>query len=76
MPERVPLRPRHVTRPNGAEQIEVPQFGANMRLDACLARFGEGRSRFEPSYRHPDTSISSATSVTARQTFSVPMWKP
>jgi 23S rRNA pseudouridine1911/1915/1917 synthase len=47
MSERTPLRPRHVTRPNGAEQIEVPQFGANMRLDAFLARYGEGRSRTE-----------------------------
>jgi 23S rRNA pseudouridine1911/1915/1917 synthase len=47
MPERIPLRPRHLTRPNGAEQIEVPPFGANMRLDAFLARYGEGRSRTE-----------------------------
>jgi len=47
MPERVPLRPRHLTRPNGAEQIVVPPFGAKMRLDAFLARYGEGRSRTE-----------------------------
>src|SRR5436190_12664889 len=47
MPERVPLRPRHLTTPNGAEQIMVPPFGAKMRLDAFLARFGEGRSRTE-----------------------------
>ena len=33
--------------PNGAEQIQVPPFGARMRLDAFLARYGEGRSRTE-----------------------------
>jgi 23S rRNA pseudouridine1911/1915/1917 synthase len=47
MPERTPLRPRHLQRPNGAEQILVPAFGARMRLDAFLARYGEGRSRTE-----------------------------
>jgi 23S rRNA pseudouridine1911/1915/1917 synthase len=47
MPERLPLRPRHVSTPNGAEQIIVPPYGARMRLDAFLARYGEGRSRTE-----------------------------
>jgi 23S rRNA pseudouridine1911/1915/1917 synthase len=47
MPEREPLRPRHVIRPNGAEQIVVPPFGAHMRLDAFLARYGDTRSRTE-----------------------------
>jgi len=47
MPERRPLRPRHVTRPNGLEQIVVPGYGSRMRLDAFLARYGEGRSRTE-----------------------------
>jgi len=47
MPERRPLRPRHQLRPNGLEQIEVPGYGARMRLDAFLARYGEGRSRSE-----------------------------
>jgi 23S rRNA pseudouridine1911/1915/1917 synthase len=47
MPERRPLRPRHLVRPNGMEQIDVPAFGARMRLDAFLARYGEGRSRSE-----------------------------
>jgi 23S rRNA pseudouridine1911/1915/1917 synthase len=36
-----------VTTPNGAEQIVVPPYGARMRLDAFLARYGEGRSRTE-----------------------------
>jgi len=47
MPERHPLRPRHQIRQNGMEQIDVPGFGAHMRLDAFLARYGEGRSRTE-----------------------------
>lgn len=47
MPDRLPLRPRHVKTPNGAEQIRVPAYGAQMRLDAFLARYGEGRSRTE-----------------------------
>jgi 23S rRNA-/tRNA-specific pseudouridylate synthase len=38
MPERRPLRPRRVVRPNGTEQIDVPGYGAQMRLDAFLAR--------------------------------------
>ena len=47
MPERRPLKPRYLTRPNGMEQIIVPGYGAHMRLDAFLARYGEGRSRTE-----------------------------
>jgi 23S rRNA pseudouridine1911/1915/1917 synthase len=37
----------HIARPNGAEQIVVPGYGSRMRLDAFLARYGEGRSRTE-----------------------------
>jgi 23S rRNA pseudouridine1911/1915/1917 synthase len=32
-------------RPNGVEQFEVPAYAARMRIDAFLARYGEGRSR-------------------------------
>jgi 23S rRNA pseudouridine1911/1915/1917 synthase len=45
MPERRPLHPNHVVRPNGAEQIEVPPYAAHTRIDAFLAKYGEGRSR-------------------------------
>jgi 23S rRNA pseudouridine1911/1915/1917 synthase len=45
MPERLPLHPNHVVRPNGAEQIDVPPYAAHVRIDAFLARYGEGRSR-------------------------------
>jgi 23S rRNA pseudouridine1911/1915/1917 synthase len=47
MPERAPLKPRHISRANGAEIIEVPPYGARLRLDAFLAKYGEGRSRTE-----------------------------
>ncbi len=47
MPERLPLKPRAVVRPNGTEQIDVPGYAARQRLDAFLARYGEGRSRSE-----------------------------
>src|SRR5687767_14774252 len=47
MPERLPLKPRHVKTPNGAEQIVIPPYGNRMRLDAFLARYGEGKSRTE-----------------------------
>ena len=47
MPERLPLKPRHLLRPSGLEQIVVPGYGAQMRLDAFLARYGDTRSRSE-----------------------------
>ena len=47
MPERTPLKPFHFTAPNGIERFEVPSFGARMRLDTFLARYGESRSRSE-----------------------------
>jgi len=47
MPERRPLKPRQLVRSNGTQQIEVPGFAAHQRLDAFLARYGEGRSRTE-----------------------------
>jgi 23S rRNA pseudouridine1911/1915/1917 synthase len=47
MPERRPLRPRHLVRPNGAEQIDVPSYAARMRLDAFLVRYSDDRSRSE-----------------------------
>ena len=47
MPERRPLKPRHQLRSNGMEQIDVPGYAAHQRLDAFLARYGEGRSRSE-----------------------------
>jgi 23S rRNA pseudouridine1911/1915/1917 synthase len=47
MPERRPLKPRHLLRPSGLEQIVVPSYGAQMRLDAFLAKYGESRSRSE-----------------------------
>src|SRR3954469_20988186 len=45
MPERLPLHPSHIVRPNGAEQFEVPPYAAKQRIDAFLAKYGEGRSR-------------------------------
>jgi 23S rRNA pseudouridine1911/1915/1917 synthase len=47
MPERLPLKPRLLVRPNGTEQIEVPGYAAHQRLDVFLAHYGEGRSRSE-----------------------------
>jgi len=58
MPERVPLKPRHISRPNGAEIIEVPSYGARLRLDAFLAKYGEGRSRTEWQRLIEDGSIT------------------
>jgi len=34
MPERRPLKPRAFARPNGTEQIVVPGYAAQQRLDA------------------------------------------
>lgn len=47
MHERRPLKPRAFASPNGTEQIVVPPYAAHQRLDAFLARYGEGRSRTE-----------------------------
>jgi 23S rRNA pseudouridine1911/1915/1917 synthase len=45
MPDRLPLHPAHIVRPNGAEQFEVPPYAAHQRIDAFLSKYGEGRSR-------------------------------
>jgi 23S rRNA pseudouridine1911/1915/1917 synthase len=45
MPDRRPLHPPRVVRPNGAEQFEVPPYAVHSRLDAFLARYGDERSR-------------------------------
>jgi len=45
MPDRLPLHPSHIVRPNGAEQFEVPPYAARLRIDAFLSKYGEGRSR-------------------------------
>lgn len=45
MPDRLPLQPTHIVRPNGVEQFEVPLYAARLRIDAFLSRYGEGRSR-------------------------------
>jgi len=47
MPDRRPLHPTHIVRPNGSEHIEVPPYAAQLRLDAFLARYGGERSRSE-----------------------------
>jgi 23S rRNA pseudouridine1911/1915/1917 synthase len=47
MPDRVPLHPPRYVAPNGVEQFEVPPYAARSRIDAFLARYGEGRSRSE-----------------------------
>ncbi len=47
MLERRPLKPRHVAHPTGNELIVVPAYAARQRLDAFLAKYGEGRSRSE-----------------------------
>ncbi|MCC6177864.1 MAG: RluA family pseudouridine synthase [Chloroflexi bacterium] len=46
-PPRAPLHPRVTVRPNGEEQIVVPPYAANQRLDAFLSKYAEGRSRTE-----------------------------
>ena len=45
MSDRRPLHPTHIVRANGSEQIEVPPYAAQLRLDAFLARYGGERSR-------------------------------
>lgn len=47
MPDRLPVKPPHMTRANGVELFEVPPYANRMRLDAFLGKYGEGRSRTE-----------------------------